>query len=86
MTITCKVEAHPSAINYWMKNQVEMLLDGPKYEIREDDINDYERIMRLTIKNWQKTDESHFTCISTNSLGKADGKIQAYSKIDINTL
>ena len=83
VTIKCKVEAHPSAINYWMKDQAEMLLDGPKYQINEEIINDYERIMRLTIKNWQKIDESHFTCISTNSLGKADGKIQAYSKFEI---
>lgn len=53
---------------------------GQKYEISEEDVNEYEKIMRLTIKSWQKADESHFTCISTNSLGKADGKIQAYSK------
>ena len=51
-----------------------------KYDISEEDVNEYEKIMRLTIKSWQKSDESHFTCISTNSLGKADGKIQAYSK------
>ena len=64
-----------------MKKGEEILLKGPKYEISEEDINDYEKIMRLTIKSWQKSDESHFTCTSTNSLGKADGKIQAYSKI-----
>ena len=57
-----------------------MLLDGPKCGLHEETINDYERIMTLTIKNWTKQDESHYTCISTNSLGKADGKIQAYSK------
>ena len=79
VTIKCKVEAHPLAINYWMKNQAEMILESGKYHIGEEIINDYQRVMRLTIKNWQKIDESHFTCISTNSLGKADGKIQAYS-------
>lgn len=80
VTVKCKVEAHPSAINYWKKDTKEMLMNGPKYEITEEVINDYELIMRLTIKNWQESDESHFTCISTNSLGKADGRIQAYSK------
>ena len=80
ITIQCKVEAHPTAITYWMKDTSEMLLDGHKYHIKDEKINDYETIMTLTIKNWQKSDESHFTCISTNSLGKADGKIQAYSK------
>ena len=61
-------------------NKSLFLLKGSKYEISEEDVNEYEKIMRLTIKSWQKADESHFTCISTNSLGKADGKIQAYSK------
>eukprot|EP00093_Oithona_nana_P010321 10321.XXX_106056_119614_1 [CDS] Oithona nana genome sequencing. len=81
VTVKCKVEAHPSAINYWKKDTKEMLMNGPKYEITEEVINDYELIMRLTIKNWQESDESHFTCISTNSLGKADGRIQAYTYI-----
>ena len=80
VTIKCKVEAHPAAINYWKKDAKEMLMNGPKYHIEEEVINDYELVMRLTIKNWQEADESHFTCISTNSLGKADGRIQAYSK------
>jgi hypothetical protein len=35
VTVKCKVEAHPSAINYWMKDDNEMLLDGPKYQITE---------------------------------------------------
>ena len=65
-------------------------MNGPKYHIEEEVINDYELVMRLTIKNWQESDESHFTCISTNSLGKADGRIQAYSKyfvkLKINTV
>ena len=80
VTIECSVEAHPTAINYWMKDREEMLLNGPKYKIREEIVNEYQRIMHLTVTNWQEVDESHFTCISTNSLGKADGKIQAYSK------
>ena len=80
VTLKCKVEAHPSAITYWMKGETEMLLSGPKYKISDSIINDYESNMRLTIKNWEATDKSHYTCISTNSLGKSEGKIQAYSK------
>jgi hypothetical protein len=52
----------------------------PKYNISEERRSSYERVMFLTIKNWRKTDESHYSCISTNSLGKADGRIQSYSK------
>ena len=51
-----------------------------KYNITEKIRNRYEIMMYLTIINWQRTDESQFSCISTNSLGKADGRIQSYSK------
>ncbi len=27
VTLSCQVQAHPPAINYWMKDPVEMLLD-----------------------------------------------------------
>ncbi len=29
---------------------------------------------------WRKEDEAHFSCFATNSLGKADGRIQTYSE------
>ena len=48
-------------------------------------VSSYERIMYITVVNWQKGDQSQFSCISTNSLGKADGRIQSYSKILIPT-
>ena len=37
-------------------------------------------MMYLEIINWQRSDDAQFSSISTNSLGKADGRIQAYSK------
>ena len=80
VTIVCHVQAYPSAINYWMRDQDEMLLDGAKYNISEERKSRYETVMYLTIRNWRVADESHFTCISTNSLGKADGRIQSYSE------
>lgn len=52
-----------------------------KYNISEDRKSLYERVMSLTIRNWEKSDEGHFMCMSTNSLGEADGTIQSYSKI-----
>nr|XP_040572511.1 lachesin-like [Lepeophtheirus salmonis] len=80
VTISCEVQAYPNAINYWMKNDAEMLIHGPKYNITEDiKSNGYERIMLLIVKKWEKSDESHFSCMSTNSLGKADGRIQSYT-------
>jgi len=79
VTISCNVQAYPTAINYWMKDDNEMLLSGPKYNITEKVRNRYEIMMYLTIINWQRSDESQFSCISTNSLGKADGRIQSYT-------
>lgn len=50
-----------------------------KYLVKEDPKSDYETEMTLTVRNWTRADENHYLCISTNSLGKADGRIQAYS-------
>ena len=52
----------------------------PKHRIVEKKTSPYETTMQLTVRNWQKDDESHFSCIATNSLGKADRRIQSYSK------
>ena len=60
--------------------QEEMLLDGPKYNISEERTSQYETVMYLTVRAWQKEDEGHFTCLSTNSLGKAERTIQSYSE------
>ncbi|XP_059081842.1 lachesin-like [Tigriopus californicus] len=79
VTLTCVVQAFPTAINYWMKDGKKMLLDNDKYNISEDRKSLYERVMSLTIRNWEKSDEGHFMCMSTNSLGEADGTIQSYT-------
>ena len=57
-----------------------MLLDSSKYNISEERTSHYETVMYLTVKRWRKRDEGHFKCISKNSLGTADGRIQTYSK------
>ena len=58
----------------------EMLLDSSKYNISEERRSHYETVMYLTVKRWRKRDEGHFKCISKNSLGTADGRIQTYSE------
>ena len=57
-----------------------MLLDSSKYNISEERKSHYETVMYLTVKRWRKRDDGHFKCISKNSLGTADGRIQTYSK------
>ncbi|CAG5059267.1 unnamed protein product [Parnassius apollo] len=81
--LKCYVEAYPNTINYWIKNRGEMLLDGPKYTIREDKTS-YKVSMWLTIKQFSKSDIGTYNCISTNSLGKSEGTLRLY-EIKLNS-
>ncbi|XP_018344901.1 PREDICTED: lachesin-like [Trachymyrmex septentrionalis] len=79
--LECYVEAFPNTINYWVKNQRgtedEMLLEGPKYNVREERTG-YTVLMWLLIKKFTDRDVGSYKCVSTNSLGKADGTLRLY--------
>lgn len=85
--LKCYVEAFPNTINYWVKNRPgmedEMLLEGAKYTVREER-SGYKVLMQLLIKGFTEQDVSSYKCVSTNSLGKADGSVRLY-KIKINS-
>ena len=53
-----------------------------KYFIREEKHN-YRTYMWLVIKNFSTTDVGTYNCISTNSLGKAEGTLRLYGELDI---
>ncbi|XP_046400586.1 lachesin-like [Ischnura elegans] len=75
--LDCHVEAFPNTINYWIKNRGEMLLDGRKHIIQEEKTS-YKVHLRLTIRSFNKRDIGTYTCVSTNSLGRADGTVRLY--------
>nr|CAD7575519.1 unnamed protein product [Timema californicum] len=75
--LECYVEAFPNTINYWVKNRGEMLLDGPKYSIRENR-STYKMFMWLLIRAFKKEDIGTYNCVSTNSLGRAEGTLRLY--------
>ncbi|XP_046742968.1 lachesin-like [Diprion similis] len=75
--LECYVEAFPNTINYWLKHRGEMLLDGPKYNIREDR-SGYRVLMWLLIRGFTQEDVGTYNCVSTNSLGKAEGTLRLY--------
>ncbi|XP_015183950.1 PREDICTED: lachesin-like [Polistes dominula] len=81
VTLKCYVEAFPNTINYWVKNHRgtndEMLLEGPKYSVREER-SGYKVLMELAIKGFTEQDVGSYKCISTNSLGRADGTLRLY--------
>ncbi|KAK6644450.1 hypothetical protein RUM43_000717 [Polyplax serrata] len=75
--LECHVEAFPNTINYWIKNRGEMLLNGKKHIIEEEK-NAYKVHLKLTVANFSKSDLGTYMCVSTNSLGRADGTIRLY--------
>ncbi|XP_034185768.1 lachesin [Osmia lignaria lignaria] len=79
--LECYVEAFPNTINYWVKNrrgaEDEMLLEGLKYNVREER-SGYKVLMWLLIKGFTEQDVGSYKCVSTNSLGKADGTLRLY--------
>ncbi|XP_049820613.1 lachesin-like [Aethina tumida] len=75
--LECYVEAFPNTINYWVKNRGEMLLNGTKYTIREDR-SGYKVFMWLIIRGFSASDIGTYNCVSTNSLGRAEGTLRLY--------
>lgn len=81
--IECHVEAYPKAVNYWERDNGEMLLDGRKYKLQEK-VDMYRVTMKLVIQDFTKNDTGQYKCISTNSLGKAETSIRLY-EIEVPT-
>ncbi|XP_060526304.1 lachesin-like [Cylas formicarius] len=75
--LECYVEAFPNTINYWVKNRSEMLLNGTKYVVREER-SGYRVFMWLIIKSFAARDVGTYNCVSTNSLGRAEGTLRLY--------
>ncbi|RZC41019.1 I-set domain containing protein, partial [Asbolus verrucosus] len=75
--LECYVEAFPNTINYWVKNRGEMLLNGSKYTIREER-SGYKVFMWLVIRLFSTNDIGTYNCVSTNSLGRAEGTLRLY--------
>ncbi|XP_058129658.1 lachesin [Anopheles ziemanni] len=55
----------------------EMLLDGPKYGIAEER-HGFRTNMRLVVRSFSPADVGTYHCVSTNSLGRADGTMRLY--------
>ncbi|KAI5651294.1 immunoglobulin i-set domain-containing protein [Phthorimaea operculella] len=77
--LECTVEAYPQAINYWLKSGEEMILSGDKFEISEERISSYQVRTMLTVVKFSKDDTGTYTCVSSNTMGKAEGTIRLYA-------
>ncbi|KAL7642465.1 UNVERIFIED_CONTAM: hypothetical protein RMT77_007026 [Armadillidium vulgare] len=79
VTIKCRVEASPKAVNTWRKVPGEqMIISSPKYEVINKHVGFYITEMSLTIKNFTKADDTNYVCSSSNSLGYSESTIQVY--------
>lgn len=55
------------------------VIRSPKYNVREERTG-YTVLMWLLIKKFTEKDVGSYKCVSTNSLGKADGTLRLYGK------
>ncbi|XP_037921766.1 protein amalgam isoform X2 [Hermetia illucens] len=78
VTLICNVEASPKAINYWQRENGEMIIAGERYIISEKENSMYAVEMVLQIRRLQKSDFGGYKCISKNSIGDTEGTIRLY--------
>ncbi|KAF5307285.1 hypothetical protein FQR65_LT07001 [Abscondita terminalis] len=78
VTIDCYSEAYPKSINYWTKNNGDIVPGNEKFVIERVESNNYKVHMRLTIHNVSQIDYGNYQCISKNTIGEAEETIQIY--------
>lgn len=74
MNVFSMASTNPTDATYYSP---EMLLDGPKYEITEKR-DAYKGTMFLTVRSFSISDVGTYHCVSTNSLGRAEGTLRLY--------
>ncbi|XP_055630609.1 lachesin-like isoform X2 [Toxorhynchites rutilus septentrionalis] len=78
VTLICNVEASPKAINYWQRENGEMIISNDRYSMNENESSMYAVQMTLVIRKLHKADMGGYKCISKNSIGDAEGTIRLY--------
>ncbi|XP_055526091.1 lachesin isoform X7 [Wyeomyia smithii] len=79
VTVICNVEASPKAINYWQRENGEMIISNERYSMNENESSMYAVQMTLVIRKLHKADMGGYKCISKNSIGDAEGTIRLYA-------
>ncbi|KAI5750743.1 hypothetical protein M8J77_000913 [Diaphorina citri] len=78
VTLECYVEAYPKSINYWVRDQGDMVISSERYEVESISRSIFDFKMRLTIKKITKYDLGSYKCIAKNSLGEVESSIRLY--------
>lgn len=77
VTVECHTEAYPKSINYWTREEGEMIIQSNKYEVQQK-VTTYKVHMVLTIKGLAHDDFGTYRCFARNSLGSTEGSIRLY--------
>jgi neurotrimin len=92
--IECAIEASPKMVSYWIKEPLgrnfqqsyenprqNVLQDGEKYNITESFSAHYKISLRMRISNFSESDVGIYTCIASNTMGRANATIRLYGEI-----
>ncbi|KAM7352943.1 dpr-interacting protein epsilon [Cochliomyia hominivorax] len=79
VTLECFIEANPTSLNYWTRENEQMITDSAKYKTETIPGNpSYKATMRLHITNVQQSDYGSYKCVAKNPRGEMDGTIKLY--------
>lgn len=81
VTLECFTESNPSSLNYWTREDGQMIHESKKYRT-ENTVGSpsYKTHMKLTINQIQQSDYGTYKCVAKNPRGETDGTIRLYSK------
>ncbi|XP_038111519.1 lachesin isoform X2 [Culex quinquefasciatus] len=86
-SLECNIEAHPTSLNYWTRENDQMIHDSLKYKTETiPGTPSYKAVMRLHITEVQHSDYGVYRCIAKNPRGETDGTIRLYSSSPPTTI
>ncbi|XP_049830703.1 lachesin-like isoform X1 [Schistocerca gregaria] len=87
VTLECFTEAHPTSLNYWTREDGNMIHDSAgKYSISNTAGSPaYKTHMRLSIMNIREADYGTYKCVAKNPRGETDGTIRLYTSAPPST-
>ncbi|KAG8176126.1 hypothetical protein JTE90_014080 [Oedothorax gibbosus] len=77
ISLECNTEAHPTATNFWVRDDHVVGKSDHKYETQQE-VNGYKASMRLVINNIVPSDYGTYRCVSKNALGETAGSVNLY--------
>ncbi|XP_053210492.1 lachesin-like [Panonychus citri] len=71
VTLNCHIDSFPPSVNYWIKENGELIAPSSKYSIYHED-KEYKTHLSLVIRNVHKSDLGIYTCSAKNQLGSKE--------------